>query len=69
MMMKKTYNVITVKTVDIDIDDMTSFVVDIVRDQLNDIYDIPYESQTLLPDLIKEIVKNLPKTLDEIELA
>lgn len=69
MMMKKTYKVITVETIDIDIDDMTNFVVDAIRDQLYEIYDIPYEKQTLLPDLIKEIVKNLPKTLDKIELA
>lgn len=61
--MTKTYNIIAVRKVDINLDDYVEFVIDSVREKLYDNDDIEYDEQeSFYKDLMKEIAKEILKT-------
>ena len=61
--MTKTYNIIAVRKVDINLDDYVEFVIDAVREKLYDNDDIEYDEQeSFYKDLMKEIAKEILKT-------
>lgn len=61
--MTRTYNIIAVRKVDINLDDYVEFVIDAVREELYDNDDIEYDEQeSFYKDLMKEIAKEILKT-------
>ena len=66
--MAKTYKVITIETVDIDIQNCVDVAVDAIKEYLFDTYDIDYDKhEKFFPELMKDIIENLKKTYWQIK--